>query len=323
MKNYLLLLFALVYTSAIMAQAPALINYQAVVRDNAGLPLANNTPVSLRFSIHEGTMSGAVVYTETQSKNTNQFGLVTALIGEVTAISGVNWSGTDNFLQVEVSISGGAYGNMGTSQLVSVPYALSAGNSYWSTTGNDIGNTNSGNVGIGVATPTEKLEVNGQVKITGGSPGAGKVLTSDAAGVASWETPGDNVAFSAHASTSQSLPASATTPIDFGSEEYDDGNNFAANTFTAPSDGLYQFNAHVRFGAASSEGLYTWIGFYKNGSLYQEVTNLTNDDTFGEHISTSMKLASGDAITVKVFTSVALTVVSSSVNTWFNGYKIR
>src|SRR5665213_1393727 len=47
--------------------------------------------------------------------------------------------------------------------------------------------TAAGNMGIGTAAPGAKLEVAGQVKITGGSPGAGKVLTSDAAGLASWE----------------------------------------------------------------------------------------------------------------------------------------
>jgi hypothetical protein len=46
-----------------------------------------------------------------------------------------------------------------------------------------------GNIGIGVADPDAKFEVNGQVKITGGSPGAGKVLTSDANGLATWQTP--------------------------------------------------------------------------------------------------------------------------------------
>ncbi len=48
----------------------------------------------------------------------------------------------------------------------------------------------SGNVGIGTTNPGAKLEVNGQVKITGGTPGAGKVLTSDADGLASWQTGG-------------------------------------------------------------------------------------------------------------------------------------
>jgi len=49
---------------------------------------------------------------------------------------------------------------------------------------------NSGaNVGIGTTSPAAKLELNGQVKITGGSPGTGKVLTSDATGLASWQTP--------------------------------------------------------------------------------------------------------------------------------------
>lgn len=46
--------------------------------------------------------------------------------------------------------------------------------------------TDAGNVGIGTATPTATLEVAGQVKITGGAPGIGKVLTSDATGLATW-----------------------------------------------------------------------------------------------------------------------------------------
>lgn len=46
-----------------------------------------------------------------------------------------------------------------------------------------------GNVGIGVPTPEAKLDIAGQIKISGGSPADGKVLTSDESGLASWQTP--------------------------------------------------------------------------------------------------------------------------------------
>ena len=49
--------------------------------------------------------------------------------------------------------------------------------------------TSTGAVGIGTTTPGARLEVAGQVKIVDGSEAAGKVLTSDAAGLASWVIP--------------------------------------------------------------------------------------------------------------------------------------
>jgi hypothetical protein len=59
----------------------------------------------------------------------------------------------------------------------------------WTRTGTNVHLMNgSDNVGIGVADPDARLEVAGQVKITGGSPGAGKVLTSDADGLAIWQS---------------------------------------------------------------------------------------------------------------------------------------
>lgn len=61
------------------------------------------------------------------------------------------------------------------------------------TTGKDLVSiAGNGNVGIGTVEPSAKLEVTGQVKITGGAPGAGKVLTSDANGLASWQTLGQS-----------------------------------------------------------------------------------------------------------------------------------
>ncbi|GAG28116.1 unnamed protein product, partial [marine sediment metagenome] len=68
-----------------------------------------------------------------------------------------------------------------------------------------------GNIGIGTAIPAAKLEVNGQVKITGGSPGAGKVLTSDAGGLASWQTPGGGLTLPYSGTTSTSGNAFSIT----------------------------------------------------------------------------------------------------------------
>jgi hypothetical protein len=45
------------------------------------------------------------------------------------------------------------------------------------------------NVGIGTNSPTQKLDIDGQIRIRGGAPGAGKVLTSSADGTASWAIP--------------------------------------------------------------------------------------------------------------------------------------
>lgn len=69
--------------------------------------------------------------------------------------------------------------------------AFGGGGGNWTLQDSDLYATDTNwNVGIGTTSPGAKLEVAGQVKITGGSPGANKVLTSDANGLARWETPG-------------------------------------------------------------------------------------------------------------------------------------
>lgn len=46
-----------------------------------------------------------------------------------------------------------------------------------------------GNLGLGTTAPTSQLDLTGQIRIRGGAPAAGRVLTSDANGLATWQTP--------------------------------------------------------------------------------------------------------------------------------------
>lgn len=170
-----------------------LINYQAVARNAAGNPVANQA-IQVRFSIHQGAIGGAIEYQETQMLATNAFGLFTALIGNGSATIGnfptIGWAANYKYLQVEFDPTGGSsFLDMGTSQMVSVPYAFVSGQSlssydnHWSLDGSGgIYNNTSGNVGIGVTTPQNKLQVSAT-----GIPSAVSVLQVDVN-----NTPGSN-----------------------------------------------------------------------------------------------------------------------------------
>lgn len=129
MKNLLSLLFILAGLAA-SAQAPNLFKYQAVARDVAGDVLANQS-VGFEISILQNSSGGTSVYTETHAVTTNQHGLANLSIGGGAVVSGtfntIDWGNAIYFLQVKMDASGGtAYVLMGSSQLLSVPYALNA-----------------------------------------------------------------------------------------------------------------------------------------------------------------------------------------------------
>jgi hypothetical protein len=152
MKNFFTLLAALVITASTFAQAPEKMSYQAVLRDS-GDALVTNQAVGMQISILQTTATGTAVYVETQTPTTNVNGLVTLEIGTGSVVSGdfttIDWSADSYFIKTETDPTGGtSYTITGTSQLLSVPYALHAktAESVTSTCGLSIGDTYQGGI---------------------------------------------------------------------------------------------------------------------------------------------------------------------------------
>ncbi len=138
----LLLSFALLLATFTFAQTPESINYQAVVRDSGGSPLAA-TNVGVQIAILEGAANGTAVYTETHTTTTSDQGLINLQIGAGTTtddLSTIDWSANSYFVQLGVDTAGGTnYAIIGTTQLLSVPYALYAKNaSGWEENANGV-----------------------------------------------------------------------------------------------------------------------------------------------------------------------------------------
>jgi hypothetical protein len=129
MVKFLSLAFFLVISVLMYSQVPQGIPYQAVIRDTQGTPILNQS-VSVKFSLHDQTADGAIVYEETHSTSTNGVGLFSLTFGAGVATTGtftfINWSNGYKFLQVQTNIGSGFVDN-GTQQLMAVPYALYAG----------------------------------------------------------------------------------------------------------------------------------------------------------------------------------------------------
>jgi hypothetical protein len=208
--------------SQVNAQSPQKINYQGVARSISGAALASQS-IGVKISIRDVSAGGIVIYSETHAVVTNAFGLYNLAIGTGTVVSGtmigVNWATNDKFISVEMDPAGGtAYIAMGTSQLLAVPYSLRAEDAGKITIYS--GGTTNGNkmviqhspayptwglqysdtldqfrfLGAGIKVMeidlgANKVNINGALKITSGTPGVDKILTSDAAGNATWQLP--------------------------------------------------------------------------------------------------------------------------------------
>ncbi len=131
MKRITLILLSFVLTSIVVyAQVPEKINYQAVIRNSTG-ELVSSQDVGIKVSILNETTTGSVIYSEQHTVATNAYGQIAIEIGDGTNVSSdfsaIDWGVNDKFLKLEVDINGGtSYVTVGTSQMLSVPYALYA-----------------------------------------------------------------------------------------------------------------------------------------------------------------------------------------------------
>ncbi len=126
MKKITVMLVSLwLMTAVVIAQTPQAFKYQAVARNSTG-NLIQNQLVAFRISILQGSPSGALLYQERHTTNTNNYGLANLDIGNGTVLSGIfssiNWSLGQMYIKVELDPLGGTtYQNMGTTQLFMCP----------------------------------------------------------------------------------------------------------------------------------------------------------------------------------------------------------
>ncbi|MEM8583173.1 MAG: hypothetical protein AAGF87_02830 [Bacteroidota bacterium] len=113
-------------STCLFSQNQSTINYQAVIRDSEGLAVSSGQ-VGIRLSICNDLNCDEVVYSEAHILLTSDLGLINLKIGAgeslINNYEDIDWS-SPKYLKNEVEISAGSgFVHMGTSELVSVPFA--------------------------------------------------------------------------------------------------------------------------------------------------------------------------------------------------------
>jgi hypothetical protein len=153
---------------------PNAFNYSAVARNAAGQPIASTT-IGIQVTILKTSPTGASQYSENHFVNTDAYGLFNLVIGAGAVQSGsmatIDWSNDNYYLKVGMDAAGGTnFLTMGTTQLLSVPYAL-----YAKSAGSVSGGTGITITSVSSAGDTLYLS-NGQTFVAGGNGGGNGAL---------------------------------------------------------------------------------------------------------------------------------------------------
>ena len=121
MKRLILLCFTFIALNAAFSQAPEQFKYQAVLRDGSGIIKAN-TSSTILVDILQDNPDGTAIFSETHIASTNAQGVVNLNIGSITSgLGAIDWAADTYYIRITVDGT-----EMGTSQLLSVPYAIYA-----------------------------------------------------------------------------------------------------------------------------------------------------------------------------------------------------
>ncbi len=155
---------------------PNNINDDIYTQGRVGIGTTNPTRALTNI---DGNSSFANVASGNTGQNVKSFSWHTNLQGFSAAIINTSTANGSNGLQVrtEHASANSKVMVLGTG----ISSLANANTDYLTVLGN-------GNVGVGVSTPSDKLQVQGKVKIVDGTQGTGKVFTSDASGKGSWES---------------------------------------------------------------------------------------------------------------------------------------
>ena len=178
------------------------------------------------------------------------------------------------------------------------------------------------------------LAINGttnKISITDGSQGNNKVLTSNATGVATWQTPASaSSAFKREGVFSP--PVNSSLIMNFSTADYDLGNNSNTTSFTAPVTGVYHFNVIflLSFGSPADENNYGNfnINFAKNGSALPDqvlVTPPHDSQTYSTtlNLSSEFFLNAGDVIRCVYYGGGASFAATPNGYGIFSGYRVN
>jgi uncharacterized protein (TIGR02145 family) len=127
----MIFLLPLILYTALHAQIPDKISYQAVARDTLGHLITNQT-IGFRIGIMQDEPDGPMIYSERHSVDVNQFGMITIAIGDGYALSGsfdaIAWGSHTYYIRTEIDLSGGGnFSLLGISPILSVAHSLHAG----------------------------------------------------------------------------------------------------------------------------------------------------------------------------------------------------